>query len=56
MKLDTIKEKLREIFITKETLDLRLNPIEKIVYTAMSVMGIAVLTALIATVIVKVKP
>jgi len=53
MKLNDIIEGLRDVFITKETFNLRFSPIEKLVYGFTSIILVAVGTALVYLVIRK---
>jgi hypothetical protein len=50
---DTFIEKLRSIFVTIDTFNLRLSPIEKIVYGAATAIGLAVLGAGMAFILRK---
>ena len=55
MKLDSIIEKMRTIFITEDVFDLRLAPIERIVYGFVGLILVAVATGIISLVIVRIK-
>jgi hypothetical protein len=48
---NTLIEHFRKIFITIEVFNLRLSPLEKIVYTTAGVVGVAVVGALVALVL-----
>lgn len=50
---DSLVERLRGIFVTIDTLNLRLSPIEKIVYGGAAAVGIAIVGAVISLVIKK---
>lgn len=55
MKLDTIIEKMRIIFVTREYFDTKITPIEKIVYGFISMTMITVVGAVLSFVIVRSK-
>jgi hypothetical protein len=48
---DSIIEKMRNIFISIEVFNLRITPLEKIVYGIATVVGLAVVGAIIALVL-----
>jgi hypothetical protein len=47
-KNDSLIEQLRKVFVTIEVFNLRLSPIEKIVYGATAAIGLAIVGALMA--------
>ncbi len=47
-----VKRILQKDYVTKELFDIRVGRLEKIVYSIVSVVGLAVLTALLAQVII----
>lgn len=47
----SIMEELREIFVPMDIFNLRINPLEKIVYGAVGLVCVSVLTALIYLVV-----
>jgi hypothetical protein len=51
--LDSLTEHFRKIFVTFEIFNLRLSPIEKIVYTAATAVGLAVVAGVMALVVKK---
>lgn len=51
MKDNDLIEKLRTIFVTIDVFNLRLSPMEKIVYGTASIVGLTVVGALIALVV-----
>ena len=51
--IDTIVERMREIFITKDVFELRLTPLEKGFYGAISLILLTVLGAVITLVVRK---
>ena len=53
MKLDTIIEKMRDIFVEDEIFNLRVSPIERIVYGFVGLVLVGVATALVSLVIMK---
>ena len=50
---DSLIERLREVFVSKEVFDLRVAPLEKILYTATGLILISVLSAIIFLVVKK---
>jgi hypothetical protein len=48
---DTFMEEMRKVFVSIETFNLRLSPLEKIVYGASAVVGLAVVGAIVALVV-----
>lgn len=50
---ESITEKLRSIFVTTETFNLRLSPLEKIVYGGATAVGLSVIGALMALILRK---
>lgn len=50
---DTFIERLRDIFVDQDIFNLRISPIEKIVYGAVGLMLIAIVGAIIALVLQK---
>lgn len=53
MKMDTIIERMREIFITREYFDTKFTPIEKIIYGFVGMVMVTVVAAIMGLVIVK---
>jgi len=51
MKKESIIEEMREIFVSLDVFNLRMSPIEKIVYGVSTVVGLSVVGAIIALVI-----
>lgn len=47
----SLMEELREIFVTKDIFNLRINPLEKIVYGAVGLVCVSVFTAIIYLVV-----
>lgn len=52
-KKDSLLEELRDIFVSIETFNLRLSPLEKVVYGLVSLVLVGVVTSLIALVLKK---
>lgn len=50
---DSLYEELREVFVSIETFNLRLSPLEKVVYGLVSLILVGVVTSLIALVLKK---
>jgi hypothetical protein len=48
---NSLIEDLRKVFVSIETFNLRLSPLEKIVYSASSVIGLAAMGAIAALII-----
>lgn len=48
---DSLLEELRDIFVSIETFNLRLSPLEKVVYGLVSLILVGVVTSLIALVL-----
>ena len=50
---DLMIEELRKIFVSFEVFDLRLKPIEKLLYGTVSVVGVLIITALMSYILIK---
>ena len=53
--IDSIVERMRTIFVTSEVFNLRITPIEKIVYGLSTAIGLGVIGAILALILQRPK-